>query len=80
MSFGFEACVLSPKMKEDEGFVTASPLESQNLTVLGIQVSGTSTESSTTSPEHHAIVLPPSTGGGKRVHPIPYLEGSVPGM
>lgn len=51
----------------------------RSLTVLEIQVSGTS-ESSTNSPEHHAIVLPPSTGGGKRVHPIPYIEGGIPGM
>ncbi|XP_024385029.1 cellulose synthase A catalytic subunit 7 [UDP-forming] [Physcomitrium patens] len=39
-------------------------------------VSGMS-ESNSTSLEHHAIVLPPSSGG-KRIHPIPYLEGGTP--
>lgn len=43
-----------------------------------MQVSGTS-ESNATSPEHHALVLPQIAGGGKRVHPIPYLDSSIPG-
>jgi hypothetical protein len=42
-----------------------------------MQVSGTS-ESNATSPEHHALVLP--SNGGKRVHPVPYLDGGLPGM
>ncbi|KAG0603462.1 hypothetical protein M758_10G096400 [Ceratodon purpureus] len=58
--------------------VMMTPIHPQYpLLTSGHMVSGTS-ESSTASPEHHAIVLPPSTGGGKRVHPIPYLEGSSP--
>lgn len=59
-------------------FVTVLKLKSRSLTLSTFQVSGTS-GSSTNSPEHHAIVLPPSTGGGKRVHPIPYIEGGIPG-
>lgn len=31
-------------------------------------------------PEHHAIVVPPISGGGsKRVHPLPYIENGLPG-
>lgn len=30
-------------------------------------------------PEHHALVVPPSMGGGgKRIHPLPYLESNYP--
>lgn len=33
------------------------------------------------SPEHHALVIPPFMGsGGKRVHPLPYIESSLPGI
>ncbi len=65
--------------REYSWFLTVLKLERRNLTLLVMQVSGMS-ESSINSPEHHAIVLPPSTGGGKRVHPIPYIEGGIPGM
>lgn len=33
------------------------------------------------SPEHHALVIPPFMGsGGKRVHPLPYIESNLPGI
>ncbi|MCO5601057.1 hypothetical protein L7F22_055174 [Adiantum nelumboides] len=41
---------------------------------------GPSTEDlSGISPEHHALVIPPFMGsGGKRVHPLPYIEANLP--
>ena len=30
--------------------------------------------------DNHAIVVPPNMSGGKRVHPLPYIDSNLPGM
>jgi hypothetical protein len=57
-------------------FLFVSSFESERAYVdLHEQVSGTS-ESSATSPEHHAIF---PIAGGKRIHPVAYSDVGSPG-
>ncbi|GLT44054.1 hypothetical protein SLA2020_179720 [Shorea laevis] len=35
-------------------------------------------EGSEISPDHHALIVPPFMGHGNRVHPMPYVDPSVP--